>query len=266
MKIFTTNSRFSYGILLVLLIASVAGSFVILHNQITEAQAKTPLFGILLILASIVIAIVFYYQLSIQLDKLQKGSQELLQLKKTIQQSKKDEEIIEVVEKSENITEINYEQEALELIPKEEFASEEKFLEKLLSYIAKKHDIVQGVAFKKNSNTKYFELVASYAYFSEYEPPKFVEGETLPGQVAKNKVVLNLAEVPEEYITILSGLGKGSPSNLLIVPVVNEDNDTVRILEFASFVTFSADKVKVFETLGNILNQHITTIGNSIEE
>ncbi|MDX9847238.1 MAG: GAF domain-containing protein [Tenuifilaceae bacterium] len=265
MKIFTSNSRFSYGILLIVLIISASGSLIALHNRITQAQTKTPLLAVVLMLVVIIIAILLFQQLSSYYRSLNKVSDELEQLKKTIRESRKQEEEEEAKAKvTEKVINIDYQTEAQNLIPTAKFESQSKFLEKLLSNIASKHEIVQAIAFVKASNT--FEMVASYAYFSESEPPSFIEGETLPGQVAKNKVVLNLSEVPDDYITVLSGLGKGTPSNLLIIPVVNKEGESVAVIELASFSSFSEEKVKIFESLANTLSKHITSIGISTEE
>lgn len=216
-------------------------------------------------LVVIIIAVLLFQQLSTYYRSLNKVSDELELLKKTIRESRKHEEEEEAKAMvTEKVIKIDYQAEANSLIPAAKFESQGKFLEKLLSNIAGKHDILQAIAFVKASNS--FEMVATYAYFSESEPPTFIEGETLPGQVAKNKVVLNLSEVPDDYITVLSGLGKGTPSNLLIIPVVNRDGESVAVIELASFSTFSEEKVKLFESLAITLSEHITSIGNSTEE
>ncbi len=265
MKILPSSSRFSYGILLIVLIISASGSFIALHNRIVEAQIKTPLLAVALTLVTIIIAILLFQQLTTYYRNLSKVYNELEQLKNTIRESRKNEEEEEAkAMAAEKVVEIDYQAEAQTLIPTAETNSQSIFLERLLSNIANKHGIVQAVAFLKTSNA--FEMVASYAYFSESEPPSFIEGETLPGQVAKNKAILNLSEVPEDYITVLSGLGKGTPSHLLIVPVGNMEGESVAIIELASFSAFSEEKVKIFECLAKSLSEHISSIGNSKEE
>ena len=266
MKIFSNNSRFSYGILLVLLVISITGVFFSLHNQIAQAQAKTPLLAVVLTVISIALAMQAFQKLLTSINLMNSRTAELEQLKKTIQESKKSKEAEQ--EKSNGVKEVvvNYEAEAKSFIPSEAFKNEGEFLEKLLSNIAKSLDIVQSIVFSKNEESNRFEMVASYAYFSETEPPTFAEGETLPGQVAKNQVVLNLSEVPDGYITVLSGLGKGTPKHLLIVPIINNDGITVGVIELASFTEFTSHKVKIFEKLGYLLNDYLSTIGNSTEE
>jgi hypothetical protein len=265
MKIFSTNSRFSYGILLVLLVISISGIFFSLHNQIIQAQAKTPLLAVLFTIASIALAILIFQRLIAGISVNNNYVKELEQLKKAILERTRQEEAAQE-DFVEQQAAIDHEAEAIAYIPKEKFDSEEKFLEVLLSNIAKTNDIVQSIAFKKNEETSMFEMIASYAYYSESAPPTFAEGETLPGQVAKNQVALNLSEVPNDYITVLSGLGKGTPKHLLIVPIISSEHISTGVLEFASFKEFTSDKVKTLEKLGLLLNEHISRIGNSIEE
>jgi Na+-transporting methylmalonyl-CoA/oxaloacetate decarboxylase gamma subunit len=227
-------------------------------------QVKVPIIAILLTILSITIAIIFFQILATISNQASKNAQQLEQLKKSIQESKKQAEQNIIKEtKTETAVAIDYETEAKLLIPKENFENEEKFLEKLLSNISHKHDIVQAIAFKKDIVTHTYTFQAAYAFFSESEPPKFTEGETLPGQVAKNKVTLNLNDVPEDYITIISGLGKGSPKHLLILPILNSSNECMGIIELASFKEFDNHRVKLFETLVNSIYDHLLTIGNS---
>ncbi len=123
-----------------------------------------------------------------------------------------------------------------------------KYTEKILSNIAKEFDIVQGLFFVKEKETEIFNIQGKYAYFGDEEPKSFNWGETLSGQVAKNKKALNLEEIPENYVTILSGLGSSSPNHLIIIPVIFE-NKTIAIIELASFKEFKQNIIDLFEGL-----------------
>lgn len=133
------------------------------------------------------------------------------------------------------------------IIPKEDTnLTIVKYTEKLLSNLAKEFDIVQGLFFIKEKETDTFNIVGKYAYFGDEEPKSFVLGETLSGQVAKNKTTLNLNEIPDNYVTILSGLGSSSPNQLIIIPIVIEEK-TVAIIELASFKKFKQNFSDLFE-------------------
>lgn len=268
MRIFTKNSRFSYGILMVLLIVCTLCTFIIFHNQLSAAQGKTHWLAVALTFITIVIAIILLQLYLATIAKYKQSTLQLEQLKISIQQSKSQAEEVNLRLKKETYSEkeIDFTAEAKSLIPSESIEDEGLFLEKVLSNIAKKYDIVQAVAFLANPETRIFSIKASFAYFSENEPPVFTVGETLPGQVAKNRVALNLNEIPEDYITILSGLGKGSPSHLLLFPLLAPDNNCIGVIELASFKAIEAEKVKLFETLGHLISEHLSIIGKRLKE
>jgi len=132
-----------------------------------------------------------------------------------------------------------------------------KYTEKILSNFAKEFDIVQGLFFIREKNTKQFTIAGKYAYFGETDPESFNLGQTLSGQVAFNKTVLYLSEIPENYVTILSGLGSSSPRHLLIIPVI-VNNETIAIIELASFKEFKKSWVKLFEDLAQKIGESIS--------
>ena len=110
----------------------------------------------------------------------------------------------------------------------------EKFFDQLLINMSKCLDIVQGVAYAlRSTDSKYF-MAGSYAYYTEQTDRTFEVGEGIPGQVAKDKKILFMDNVPEDYIRVVSGLGNGSPRYLMEVPLVFEDQ-TWAVLELASF-------------------------------
>ena len=132
------------------------------------------------------------------------------------------------------------------------------YTEKLLKNIAKELDIVQGLVFLLKDTDQLFHVSGEYAYFSEERPRSFPIGETISGQVAKNQKILNLKEIPEGYITVLSGLGKSTPRQLIIVPIVHE-GESIGIMELASFKPFGENEValarKICESMADLLNE-----------
>jgi transcriptional regulator with GAF, ATPase, and Fis domain len=139
-----------------------------------------------------------------------------------------------------------------------QFGNIEKYTEKLLQSIAKGMNIVQGLIFALNDSDQKFNICGQYAYYSETPPQSFVIGENLSGQVAKNKELLNLRELPANYVTIISGLGKSAPNNLIIAPIVYDDN-SIGIIELASFREFGKNEEalvrKICELTANQLNE-----------
>jgi len=132
-----------------------------------------------------------------------------------------------------------------------------KYCDKLLINFAKKFNFVQGVFFVLDKRDSKFKTTGTYAFYSEEVYREFELGEGLTGQVAKEKKMLIINNIPEKYITILSGLGNGTPNYLIILPIVKEDS-TIALLEFASFE-------KIDEDLGKIFNYLATEIANQIK-
>jgi putative methionine-R-sulfoxide reductase with GAF domain len=135
----------------------------------------------------------------------------------------------------------------------------EKFSEKVLANIAKVSDLVQGVVYIKNKDNAKFEPAGKYAYYANQLPMPFVEGETLPGQVAKDKKILNINNIPENYFTVVSGLGKSSPNNLVIIPVIEKD-ETIAVIELASFKPYNKEFEKVFVKMATLLGKILLKI------
>ncbi len=104
-------------------------------------------------------------------------------------------------------------------------------------------------------------LNAAYAYKEEKNVPReFAIGEGLVGQCALEKERILIANVPSNYIKVTSGLGRAKPSNLIILPVLFENN-VKAVIELASLDSFS-------QTHQDFLSQLTESIGimlNTIE-
>ncbi|NLF42487.1 MAG: GAF domain-containing protein [Bacteroidales bacterium] len=127
----------------------------------------------------------------------------------------------------------------------------------ILSLIAKHYNIVQGeiyLASPLKGENQVLKLLTTYAYYiPEGKITQFEIGEGLIGQVAQAKAPLNLDTIPEGFILIASGLGKATPSNLLILPLCTNDNQLVGVIELATFKPFDDFDVKLFNEAGMLL-------------
>lgn len=75
-------------------------------------------------------------------------------------------------------------------------------------------------------------------------------GEGLIGRVAKEAHSLYIDKLPEGYIIIFSGLGSSSPTYLVIIPLVH--NEEVKgVLEIALFNPISKNTILQLENIGN---------------
>ena len=132
------------------------------------------------------------------------------------------------------------------------------YAERILLNLAKNFKIVQAIFYLKNAKSQEFESLCTYAYTSETGPAPFKTGEGIPGQVAKNKTILNLTYIPEGYMQIQSGLGDASPKNLIIIPLLL-NKETIGIIELASFHPPDQETEWTFKNLAKIIGNAIVT-------
>jgi signal transduction histidine kinase/HAMP domain-containing protein len=88
-------------------------------------------------------------------------------------------------------------------------------------------------------------------------PVRFGLGEGLVGQAAQERRALLIADAPADYVKIGSGLGEASPVNIIVLPIVFED-EVLGAIELASFGRFTDVHLAFFsqliETIGVTLN------------
>ncbi len=78
-------------------------------------------------------------------------------------------------------------------------------------------------------------LVASYGYGAQERcANRFALGEGLVGQAALEKKPIMVKNAPDDYIQITSGLGEAAPANIIVLPVLFED-EVMAVIELASF-------------------------------
>ncbi len=140
----------------------------------------------------------------------------------------------------------------------------DEFCETLLRNVAQEFSIVQGLMYLKNENADFYECKAQYAYFSESKPQDFKSGETLPGQAVKNRTIVTLADVPDNYMTIASGLGKSDVTYLVFVPLLINET-VVGLIEFATFTQIKFDTPKMLESIADKAAEIIVKINKKVK-
>jgi methyl-accepting chemotaxis protein len=112
-----------------------------------------------------------------------------------------------------------------------------ELIDLLIRELVKYTDSLQGGIFIVNNedeNDVHLELLGCYAY----ERKKFLERKVKPGQGYIGQTYLEgepvyLRDIPQNYMSITSGLGKTNPTSLLIQPLIS--NDKIEgVLEIAS--------------------------------
>jgi putative methionine-R-sulfoxide reductase with GAF domain len=127
--------------------------------------------------------------------------------------------------------------------------------QKFIWSLCKAFDASQGAFYTLIEEEKqtFAKFEVGYAYFvPESQVVKYELGEGLIGQVAQSGDVININVVPDGYIQVISGLGKATPSSLLVYPV-KKSGQIVAVFEIASFHEFKEDDLLVISKATEVL-------------
>jgi signal transduction histidine kinase/HAMP domain-containing protein/CheY-like chemotaxis protein len=103
-------------------------------------------------------------------------------------------------------------------------------------------------------------LIAGYGLRAgKAEPIQYRLGQSLIGQAARSKRSIVVANLPEGYVTISSGLGEAPPANLAVLPILFEDQ-VIGVIELSSFTSFSQVQTDFLEQLTETLGVNFNTI------
>ncbi|HAA10156.1 MAG TPA: hypothetical protein DCE41_00100 [Cytophagales bacterium] len=142
------------------------------------------------------------------------------------------------------------------------FDSEEELAYSIVSNLVKYLNVNQGGLFaieEDFNGDQSLNLLASYAYGRR----KFLErkldlGEGLIGQAALEGNIIYLTDIPEEYALIQSGMGEGSPSSIIILPLKTNDQ-VFGVLELASFETIPRYQIDFLEKISESVTSTLAT-------
>ncbi len=127
-------------------------------------------------------------------------------------------------------------------------------LVELIKYI----HVIQGAFYLFNENNNTLKIVASYAYNrKKYLNTEIKLGESLVGEAAIEQDIIHRKEIPEDYVTITSGiLGDKKPQSILIVPLITEEK-LQGALEFASLSNFKQVEIDFLKEIAEIIARAI---------
>ncbi len=108
------------------------------------------------------------------------------------------------------------------------------------------------------------KLKATYGYkMRKNVSNEFKVGEGLVGQSAIEKKTILITQAPDDYIKVTSGLGESAPVNIMVLPIVFEDQ-ILGVIELGSFRPFSEINQQfleqLIETIGVVLNTIIANM------
>jgi HAMP domain-containing protein/signal transduction histidine kinase/CheY-like chemotaxis protein len=113
--------------------------------------------------------------------------------------------------------------------------------------------------YNEDSPERKLKLFSTYSLLRKVEDVQdsFGIGEGLIGQCARQKEKIILSDVPDNYMRIKSGLGEHKPLNIIILPVLFENNIKA-VIELASFSSFSEIQMdflsQLTESIGIVIN------------
>lgn len=135
-----------------------------------------------------------------------------------------------------------------------------------LSFLVKYTKSQQGSMFvleQDEADEPYLKMSACYAF----DRKKFINkriniGEGLIGQAYLERETIILKKVPDDFITITSGLGDAAPNCVVLIPMKHNDEVHV-ILELASFRSFEQNEVDFLEKCGEFIASAISNVQNN---
>jgi PAS domain S-box-containing protein len=137
--------------------------------------------------------------------------------------------------------------------------------EEIIAFLVRKlENVVQGAFYVvegENDDDKLIVMKASYAYNrKKYMHKEFMFAQGLIGQAAVEKDIIVRTEIPDDYMTITSGLlGTRKPESILIHPLIS--NDIVYgVIELASFQKFSALQCSMIKEVSKIIARTIANV------
>ena len=138
----------------------------------------------------------------------------------------------------------------------------------VISNMVKYLGINQGGIFvindAENDENRVLEMKACYAF----DRKKFTEKQVRPGEGMVGTCYLEgepiyMTEIPNEYITITSGLGDANPRALLICPLKVND-EIFGVIELASFQPFEAYQLEFVKKVSESIAATISTVNVNI--
>ncbi|MCZ8518618.1 MULTISPECIES: response regulator [Paenibacillus] len=135
----------------------------------------------------------------------------------------------------------------------------------LVSEIASLVEAGQAVFYVKEqgraaASAPSYVLLGSYAYLErKHLSNRFRPGEGLVGQCVLEKKPILLRGVPEDYVRITSGLGEASPTTILVMPVLFQE-EVVAVLELATFREFTGIQQDLLRQLSESLGVIIQSV------
>lgn len=231
--------------LFIINILSIVLLAIVFWNSILKTGAGVSFWSVFLLAIALISACIFYitYMKETNPEALNSIIEKKVEEERSsiLAEFNKKEEIVEEVK-------IDLDEIINKIIPKGNFKNIGSFVSKFLQNLANEVEVSQGIFYSHDDEKNNYNFLCGYALADEENITSFKAGENLTGQTAVTKEIMVIKEIPDNYI-IESGLGKGKPVHLFIVPVLNVD-ECIAVIELA---TFKSDIDQITDILKNIV-------------
>ncbi len=141
--------------------------------------------------------------------------------------------------------------------------SMDELCDHLVSDLVKYLDANQGAILvgMKEGDEEYMELMSAYAYErKKFLKKRLTKEDGLIGQCWQERARIYLTKLPDQYVNIESGLGTSNPRNLLVQPLISND-EMIGILEIASFNKLEDYQLDFVERISGMI---ASTVSNAL--
>ncbi len=117
-------------------------------------------------------------------------------------------------------------------------------------YTNASQSLIYNVIKDSKTNKEYLKLLACYAYEDQEKLGQIFEiGDDLVGEVVLRKRTIHIKELPQNYLSIVSGLGASVPVELALIPLKVKD-EVIGVLELGTFTKFGTRHIEFLEKIG----------------
>ncbi|GAB7026689.1 response regulator [Geotalea toluenoxydans] len=121
--------------------------------------------------------------------------------------------------------------------------------EKVLAYLARYLDCGVGTFYFHDTQEQNLRIIATYAFTRRKNlNDRLNMGEGVAGQAARERKMICLSNVPEDYLAIASSLGEAAPRNVVVLPLVH-DNTLLGVVELGAFHGFNERELQLLDSV-----------------